>query len=164
MSSVDFSNVVTILSDGQKELRDDMKELTSSVNTLVKTQTESITEHRHTRKAVVDMRDDLEKFKDGIAPRVRQLEISKEQNKLRWWFLGVTVTAIVSLIAFFATTVVRPFMDSTAQNETVLNAVNAQTNVTNQVQQSMSTIEQIMIKNYSKREAEKVLDELERGD
>jgi len=150
MSDSEFNAVVSVLSQGQVEIREDMRELIGSVNTLAKTQTESTTENRHTRKEVVDMRGDLEKFKDAIAPRVRKLEISKEQSRLKWWFLGVTVTAIISLAGFFVTTFVKPGIDVLKQSQA--NMIQGE-----RTTKLLETIESIMIENYSKEKAEAIV-------
>ena len=157
ISRAEFAAHMGVLQESDKETREDIKELTSAVKTLVETQTQSITEHRFTRKEVEEIKVDLEKFKDGVAPRIRKLETHSSNSMLRWGFLSAVVVICVSLIGFLSTSVVKPILESTLQskNSTIVmeqqnEAIAELAKSTDATAKDMATITEIMINTYSK--------------
>lgn len=135
----------------------DVRDLANSVNSFIQTSNTTAERVSNLADKVDDAATSQEKFMDDVAPRVRTLEIHREKSKLRWWFLGVVVTAIVSLTAFIATTVVKPLIDTIIQGQKIAKVINRQTEIMTEFESSMTTVKEIMIDNYSKEKAEAIV-------
>lgn len=115
----EFNAHMGVLQENDRETRADIKELTGAVKTLVVTQTESIAEHRHSRKEIDSARAEISeikkgqvKFQDAIGPRVRALEIQNSNNRLRWAFLASVTTIIIGLSTWTYTTFSKPEIEN----------------------------------------------------
>ena len=122
----DLRAVVAILTEGHVELRQDMKELRDSVNTLVITHTESIAEQRGYNRDVAILREEIYGKEGGILTRLSAQEIAQSNDKLRWGLLTAIAFVFLSGIGGLYTIVVKPFQDSQVTNSKVAEKLDEQ--------------------------------------
>jgi len=138
--------VIEMLTTGHVELRNDMKELRDSVNTLVVTHTEAITEQRSTNKELAVLREEIYQKEGGILTRIGTLEIAQSNDKLRWGLVAAVMTMAITGGAGFWALVVKPFQDAQVSNAKVAEKLDSQN-------QNLDDIFELLAEEYQKREA-----------
>lgn len=138
--------VIEMLTTGHVELRNDMKELRDSVNTLVVTHTEAITEQRSTNKELSVLREEIYQKEGGILTRIGTLEIAQSNDKLRWGLVAAVMTMAITGGAGFWALVVKPFQDAQVSNAKVAEKLDSQN-------QNLDDIFKLLAEEYQKREA-----------
>jgi hypothetical protein len=129
----EFSAVIGMLTEGQAELRTDMRELTNSVNTSVQTLTKYMESQRHTEAEIEDLKHDVNGFKEDIEPRVRTLEVEQGQDRIRWYLLAATATFLVTLSGGVYKLIVEPSIAASTSNAQATDAIHEQTEINKRI-------------------------------
>lgn len=137
--------VIEMLTSGHVELRNDMKELRDSVNTLVVTHTESIAEQRTTNRDLAVLREEIYQKEGGILTRLGILEIAQSNDKLRWGLVAAVATLMISGGAGFWALIVKPFQDAQVSNSKVAEKLDNQN-------ENLDDIFKLLAEEYQKRE------------
>ena len=119
-----IKGIIGFLARGQAELRSDIKDLTRSMNDLVKVQTQNISSQQHTNKEVEGLQSDVNDPQTGLRPRVERLERSQSNDKVRWGILAAGIIALISSSVGIYTMVVKPAIDASMSNVTAVESIN----------------------------------------
>ena len=96
-----------------------MKELTKSVNTLVRVQTEAIANQQHVDQELSRLNTRLDDPDTGIEVRMERQEIAQAEDKTKWSFLIAFVSIVfASGLAYYFTTV-KPIQQSNLNSEEI---------------------------------------------
>lgn len=108
--------------EAMSEMRQDMRDLTKSVNTLTNAMTESVSSRRHTEKEIEDIKADLH-GKGGITERVGALEIKQAEDARNWLFVTTVAVIVFTGIVGYYFTIVKPIQQANVSNDKVIQLI-----------------------------------------
>lgn len=121
ISREEFNAHMESMIGAQTETRDEIRELTKSMTTLVKVTTRSEEQVSHLSHEVSEVKDELASIKrydiKPIKEEISTLKIKASNNLLRWAFLIALTTAILGLSTWAYTTFKKPQADIEAAIE-----------------------------------------------
>ena len=129
MTTNSIDALVAIIAQGRQEdrqdlaaLRNDMTELTKSVNTLTNTMTKFVSDTGHMHREIEDIKEDLHGT-GGVVERVGRLEVSQAEDGRNWLLLsGVAGVIFTGLVGYYFT-VVKPIQSATITNDQVIQLI-----------------------------------------